>query len=250
MLGNRNGAGPILQGTFGTIQGLIRGQGNHGNQAELSLGLDSVIELFAENDITRVSQKGYTTMESWDSEGARFKSGGSLFVKVAGADAADLKEIPYGFDMKTKGGLISPDTLSVSMDMSISTVAPMGNSGDYDKKEDMTKQKVTCKLGKTTLVSGFAQLLDANSPARGFPVFRNTPLLQWFVAESGKEVSDRKLVMMLCPEIVDMSKDGNLQVDREINIPVTRDGQKTTDELLEERKPFSGFWYWLNWFVF
>jgi hypothetical protein len=248
-LGNKNGAGPVLQGTFGTIQNLVRGGGNHGNQAQLSLGLDSVIQLFAENEITRFSQKGYTAMKSWDKEGARFKSGGSLFVKIAGADAADLKEIPYGFDMKTKGGLVSEDTVMIDMDMSISSVVPMGNSGDYDKKEDLTKQKVTCKLGKTTLVSGFSQLLDSNTPARGFPIFRNTPLLQWFVAESGKEVSDRRLVMMLCPEIVDMSRDGGLDVDREINIPVTTEGAKTTDQRLEERKPFNGFWYWLNWFV-
>ncbi len=249
-LGNRYGAGPVLQGTFGTIQNLLRGGGNHGNQAQLSLGLDSVIEMFAENDISRVSQKGYTTMKSWDNEGARFKSGGSLFIKVSGTDTGDLKEIPYGFDMKTKGGLESADTVSIDMDMSISSVAPMGDSGDYDKKEDLTKQKVTCKLGKTTLVSGFAQLLDSNTPARGFPIFRHTPLLQWFVADSGKEVSDRRLVMMLCPEIVDMSRDGDLNVDREISIPVTTEAAKTTDQRLEERKKHTGFWSWLNWFTF
>lgn len=249
-MGNRNGAGPVLQSSFQTIQNLLRGGGNHGNKAELSLGLDSVIELFAENNISRLSQKGYTTMRSWDGEGSRFKSGGSIFVKVSGGDSSDLKEIPYGFDMKTKGGLISPDTVLVDMDMGISTVVPLGNTGDYDKKEDLTKQKISCKLGKTTLVSGFAQLLDSNAPARGFPVFRHTPLLQWFVADSGKEVSDRRLVMMLCPEIVDPSMDGNLNVDREINIPVTTEGAKTTDQRLEERKPFKGFWYWLNWFVF
>ena len=249
-LGNRNGAGPVLQGTFGTIQNLLHGGGRHGNQAQLSLGLDSVIEMFAANGITRLSQKGYTTMKSWDGEGARFKSGGSIFVKVAGGDSADLKEIPYGFDMKTKGGLETADTVTLDMDMSISSVVVLDGSGDYDKKEDLTKQKVTCKLGRTTLVSGFANLLDTNTPATGFPIFRHTPLLKWFVAESGKEVSDRRLVMMLCPEIVDMSKDGGLNVDREINIPVTTEGEKTTDQRLEERKEHKGFWSWLDWFAF
>jgi len=116
----------------------------------------------------------------------------------------------------------------------------------YDKAAFMT----ACKLGKTTLVSGFAQLLDSNTPARGFPIFRHTPLLQWFVADSGKEVSDRRLVMMLCPEIVDMSRDGDLNVDREISIPVTTEAAKTTDQRLEERKKHTGFWSWLNWFTF
>lgn len=258
-LGNRNGAGPVLQGTFGTIQNLIHGGGNHGNQAQLSLSLDSVIEMLAENGISRVSQKGYTTMKSWDAEGAHFKSGGTIYVKtgssvqsggVAVSASGDLKPIPYGFDMKAKGGLETPDTVTLDMDMSISSVAPMGDTGDYDQKEDLTKQKVTCKLGRTTLVSGFAQLLDSNTPAKGFPIFRHTPLLQWFVAESGKEVSDRRLVMMLCPEIVDMSREGNLNVDREINIPVTTEVEKTTDQRLEERKEHTGFWSWLNWFTF
>lgn len=249
-LGNRYGAGPVLQGTFGTIQNLLHGGGNHGNQAQLSLGLDSVIEMFAENGISRVSQKGYTTMKSWDGEGAQFKSGGEIYVKVAGGDAANVQPIPYGFDMKMKGGLESVDTVALDMDMSISSIAPMGDSGDYDKKEDKSKQKISCKLGKTTLVSGFAQLLDANTPARGFPILRNTPLLQWFVAESGKEVSDRRLVMMICPEIVDMSKEGIIDVDREINIPVVTESAKPTEQRLEEREKFTGFWSWLNWFTF
>ena len=258
-LGNRNGAGPVLQGTFGTIQNLLHGGGNHGNQAQLSLGLDSVIEMFAENGISRVSQKGYTTMKSWDGKGAHFKSGGTVHVKtgasvqsggVAVSASGDLKPIPYGFDMRAKGGLETPDTVSIDMNMSISSVAPMGDSGDYDQKEDSTEQTISCKLGKTTLVSGFAQLLDANTPAKGFPIFRHTPLLQWFVAESGKEVSDRRLVMMIYPEIVDMSRDGDLNVDREINIPVTTEAEKTTDQRLEERKEHTGFWSWLNWFTF
>ena len=249
-LGNRYGAGPILQGTFGTIQNLLHGGGNHGNQAQLSLGLDSVIEMFAENGISRVSQKGYTTMKSWDGEGTQFKSGGEIYVKVAGGDAANVQPIPYGFDMKMKGGLESVDTIALDMDMSISSIVPMGASGDYDKKEDKTKQKISCKLGKTTLVSGFAQLVDANTPARGFPILRNTPLLQWFVAESGKEVSDRRLVMMICPEIVDMSKDGIIDVDREINIPVVTESAKPTDQRVDEGKKFTGFWSWLNWFTF
>ena len=37
--------------------------------------------------------------------------------------------------MKTKGGLISPDTVLVDMDMGISTVVPLGNTGDYDNAD-------------------------------------------------------------------------------------------------------------------
>ena len=53
---------------------------------------------------------------------------------------------------------------------------------------------------------------------------------------------------MVCPEVLDPSQDGNLGVDNDISIPVQTEGAKTTDERLEERKRFSGFWSWLNWF--
>ena len=160
-----------------------------------------------------------------------------------------MRELPYGFEVKTKGGLVSPDTVSMDMDISISSIQKYDTGEDIDKKEDATQQKIQCALGKTTLLSGFGELVD-DQALRGFPVLRNTPVLKWFVGEDGKNISDRRLVIMVCPEIVDPSQDGSLNVDNDISIPVQREGAKTTDQRVEERKPFSGFWYWLNWFTF
>ena len=113
-----------------------------------------------------------------------------------------------------------------------------------------SKQKITLPIGRTTLIGGFKDLVDKNTPPSGLPILRNTPLLNWFVADSGKSVNDRRLVMMVCPEIVDNTQDGNLKADEEINIPVPKQASKDTDEVLEERKEFTGFWSWLNWFTF
>jgi hypothetical protein len=44
--------------------------------------------------------------------------------------------------------------------------------------------------------------------------------------------------------------DGTLDVESEIQLPTLDGSSKTTDERIEEKKPFSGFWYWLNWFTF
>ena len=247
--GDPSNQGPILGGVFQTIQGLLHGQGNHGNTATLNLGLDGVIRLMAENGINRMSEKGYTMFENWDDKGARFKSGGSVFVRIVSRDVAEMKELPYGFEVKTKGGLESPDTVSLDMDISISSIQKYDAGEDIDKKEDLTQQKIQCTLGKTTLLSGFGELVD-DQALRGFPVLRNTPILKWFVGDDGRNLSDRRLVIMVCPEIVDPTRDGNLNVDNDISIPVQREGEKTTDQRLEERKPFSGFWSWLNWFVF
>ena len=247
--GDESNRGPVLGGVFQTIQGLLHGQGNHGNVATLNLGLDGVIKLMAENGINRMSDKGYTMFENWDEKGARFKSGGSVFVRIVSRDVAEMKELPYGFEVKTKGGLVSPDTVSMDMDISISSIQKYDTGEDIDKKEDATRQKIQCTLGKTTLLSGFGELVD-DQALRGFPVLRNTPILKWFVGEDGKNLSDRRLVIMICPEIIDPSQEGNLNVDNDISIPVQREGAKTTDQRIEERKPFSGFWYWLNWFTF
>jgi len=72
------------------------------------------------------------------------------------------------------------------------------------------------------------------------------------VADSGKSVSDRRLVIMVCPEIIDNTQDAKPDVDKEINIRVQDQGAKDTDQVIEERKEekHSGFWYWLNWFEF
>ena len=154
-----NNEGFVLDGVFNTIQGLLRGQGNHGNVATLNLGLNGVVKLLGENGINRVSEKGYTTFGNWDEKGARFKSGGVLNVRVSGAEVADLKEIPYGFEVKAKGGLVSADAVSLDMNISVSSVQKYGVGDDIDKKEDVSEQKIRCTLGE-----GRGESDDGNLP--------------------------------------------------------------------------------------
>ena len=89
--------------------------------------------------------------------------------------------------------------------------------------------------------------MDNRTSPSGLPLLRNTPMLNWFVADSGTELTDRRLVIMVCPEIVDNSQDGNLKVEEEINLPVTVEGAKPTEQREEERNEKRGFWSWL-WF--
>ena len=52
---------------------------------------------------------------------------------------------------------------------------------------------------------------------------------------------------MVCPEIVDGSKEGNLKVEEEINLPTTVEGAKSTEQREDERNEKRGFWSWF-WF--
>ena len=238
---------PMVKGVFSTLQNLIHGGNTH--TATIGADLNTTIGFLAKNGISRVSQKAYTAFQSWDPSGTQFKSGGKLNVRVAGTNNGDLKEVPYGFDVTVKGGLVSAEAAKLDLDISISGVTILGN-GDVDQKEEKSKQKLVCKLGKTTVIGGFRQLVDENTPPSGLPILRNTPLLSWFVAESGQQISDRRLLILVCPEIHDGTRDEALNVDAEITLPTLDDASKTTEERLEERKKYHGFLYWMNWFTF
>ena len=238
-----------LDGTFGVLREFIHGTtGNTRNQS-IGASLDVTAGFLKGNGITRMSDTGYTLLENWDPAGAKFKSGGTIFVKVAGADAADLKEVPYGFTINAKGGLVNEQTMSCDFDFMVSTILPTGDD-NINRKEDYSKQRISLPIGKTTLIGGLKDLVDRNTPPSGLPILRNTPILNWFVAKSGKEVEDRRLVIMVCPEIVDNTQDSKPDVDKEINLRVQDQASKDTDEVLEERKEHTGFWSWLNWFSF
>ena len=256
-IGNRNattapedflGVGAALD----VLTDLVHGNGHSTRSAQVGAGLRSWTRFLAQNGISRTSETGYTLMESWSKDGAKFKSGGTRFVKVYGRDIAELKEIPYGFTIDARGGMVNDTEMSFDFDFGLSTIIPMDDQ-TYDRKEELSKQKINCTIGRTTLVSGFMDLVDKRTPPSGLPFLRSTPILNWFVADSGKEVSDRRLVIMICPEIVDSTQDAKPDVNKEINIRVQDQASKDTEQVEEERKAekgFTGFWSWLNWFSF
>ena len=257
-----------LSGVFGTLYSLIHGgTGRHGNNtAVLGADLGVTANFLKKNGITRISDTGYTVMESWSEKGAKFKSGGTLFVRQLeipqGGNTSgmvmgnlEMKEIPYGFQIVTKGGVTDGNMVDMDFNFTMSGVSKVDDMSGYDRKEEVSEQKIVCALGKTTLISGFKSLVDNRTSPSGLPILRNTPLLNWFVADSGTELTDRRLIIMVCPEIVDNAQDGNLKVEEEINLPVTVEGAKTTEqrekEKMEKQYPFGGgLWNPLNWFVF
>ena len=221
-----------LNGVFGTLYDLIRGQstGRHGNNTALiGANLGVTANFLKKSGLTRVSDTGYTVMESWSKDGAKFKSGGTLFVRQlefpqGGAGNATIvgnmtmQEIPYGFQIETKGGVIDDSRVDVDFKFELSAVSKTDDASGYNRQEDISQQKIVCELGKTTFISGFKSLIDNRTSPSGLPFLRNTPLLNWFVADSGTELTDRRLVIMVCPEIIDGSAQ-KLDTVSEIDLP-------------------------------
>lgn len=222
----------------------------YGN-ASVFATLDVTSRFLKQNGFHRISDTGYTVMESWDAEGAQFKSGGTLYVKTRGLDSGDLKPVPYGFVLKTKGGVTpTGDALDSVIDFELSSIDYV-TGDEVSIKEEKSKQRLALPLGRTTFIGGVKMVEEDRVSPSGLPILRNTPMLNWFVAESGTTKEDRRLVIMVCPEIVDNSKDGTLEVEKEVNIPVSTEGVKSTEQREEEKRPFSGgLWNPLNWFAF
>lgn len=236
-----------LSGNFSYFLNLAKGK-EAGSSAVIGAALDPTISFMAESGVSHISSKAYTLFKNWDEKGASFKSGGTFYVPITTRDVAELKEIEYGLDAKVKGGLLTADKVELDLDISFTKpVIPQG--GGFDKKEEKSSQKLVCPLGKTLAIGGFGEVLD-NKTVRGLPVLRNTPLLSWFVANDGESASTRRLLILISPEIVDNAAEGAIDVDREITIPVKTDGEKSSKQIVEERKPYSGWLYWLNWFTF
>ncbi|MBO6167761.1 MAG: hypothetical protein J6P13_05360 [Kiritimatiellae bacterium] len=244
----------LIHGHHGS-DSYMGGSQRNGRRASVGANLSLTANFLKDNGITRMSDTGYTVMQSWDKEGSQFKSGGKKYLAVYGEHTGELKEIDYGFVLKTQGGVV-PEGDAVEMLLDLSITSPVdGGYGNWDQSEEFTKQRVTLELGKTTFLGGVKLLDESRISPSGIPYLRNTPLLSWFVADSGHDISDRRLVFMVCPELIDNATGEKIDTKAEIDLPVTVEGAKTTEqrekETLEKQYPFGGgLWNPLNWFVF
>ena len=227
----------------------------NGRHASVGANIGVTANFLKRNGIERISETAYTVMESWEKDGAKFKSGGKKYVSVSGLNAGDLKEIEWGLMLNTLGGVVAEgDAVDMAVDFTLATPADGGN-GEWDVEEHYSKQRLLFPLGHTTFIGGLKVLDESRLSPSGLPYLRNTPMLNWFVADSGKDISDRRLVIMVCPELIDNSTGEKIDTVAEIDIPVTTEGAKTTEqrekERMEKKYPFGGgLWNPLNWFVF
>ena len=267
---NRDGTILNVGGLLSSLGGILKERGlptsySGSHSASYGASVNVLAQFFKQNGISRISDVGYTVMESWDKDGAQFKSGGTVYAPttksnfnnqpgqqaVAIAVNTTLERIPYGFILKTQGGLTPEgDIADLLIDFEYSSVAVNDNQ-DYEKVEKSSRQRLRLPIGRTTFFGGIKMLDENRISPSGLPFLRNTPVLNWFVADSGTTINDKRLVLMVCPEIVDNTKDGNLDVENQIDIPVPRDAAKSAEQLEDEKRPFSGgLWNPLNWFAF
>jgi len=237
-----DGSGPQLTGVPDILRDLVHSN----NTASIGASLGVATRFLAQNGISRVSKTGCTLLGSRDKDGVKFKSGGTFSVKVGD----DLKEIDYGITIRVKGGMVNDTMMSLDFDCNIKTIIPM--DGDYSWRDDSSKQKIACPIGQTTLVCVSRGLSDEDVPSSAFPFFRSNPLQNWFLTDCGKAVSDRRLVIMICPEIVDDAQNVTPDSSKlfDICIPLPDPNVQDPSHECEACKKREGFWSWLDCFMF
>ena len=89
-----------------------------------------------------------------------------------------------------------------------------------------------CDLDKTLVLAGSKKISQGISNS-GLPVFRNTPVLKWFVSTDSGSKNDTRLVVLVCPRIAGKSTDVEIEVPLEAE---SGDVYKTGTGDLKEKK--------------
>ena len=217
---------------------------NPSNMACVRASLDNTKHFFAQSGITRLIAMGYMDLKNGSKDGAKLKYGGTLFVKTR------LKSIQYGVAVNAKDCMVNGSMMELDFDLTTTIPSPLTDEG-HDYRDVGIHQKISCPIGQTTLVCGsFCGMIDEDTPPSHIRCLRSLHPLDWFVDDSGEKASDRRLVVMICPEIVDGTQNVTPDGNKVVNIPMPKPSELDADHECEACKKRGGFLSWLDWFMF
>ncbi|MEI6646087.1 MAG: hypothetical protein WCP12_08615 [bacterium] len=225
---------------------IVKGSGS--GSAQMNVGLGSMIKFMADSGITRFKTAGHLTFISNNDtkKEATFQNGGTMYIRVSGQNSGDLKEVQYGLQMTVSGGLIGGNKVKLDIMIERSDPPQLNSANDYGQRKSKVSTSVICDMNKTVVLGGLKDLVEGTSKS-GLPILRNTPILQWFVAEDGTSMSDMQLLILLSPRV--QTNDTQIKLPPSAETANTLEkAEKTNKETIDEGKRFHGFWVWLNWF--
>lgn len=204
----------------------------HGNNQAYALdaSLNTVLNLSADTGVNRFRNAGHLTFMSNESPTfKRLHSGGTLKVRVYGGSGGTgtLNDVPYGFIMGVKGGLTGAENVKLDLELEMSTPKLMENN-DYDLKITKVVTTVSAKLGQTLVIGGLKDMVQTTTDNSGIPFLRKVPVLNWFVAESADELTDRQVLILIYPQIAGKGP--------ELKMPPSTETADTVDKVEEDNK--------------
>lgn len=158
--------------------------------------------------------------------------GGTLMVNVGGdtddsEDDGGLKPVEYGLTVEVEGGLISPNEVVCSLEVSQDDEpTELGDSAYVSGKQTSVSQKAKkMRLGQTYVLSNNKDVSVDWSEPSGVPILRKIPLIKWFF--STEEHSRRKatILLLVSPALED---------ETSITIPTSDDAGDVLDKVQEK----------------
>ena len=230
---------------FAAIYDILTGKAPQNQRfAQFGGDMNRTISFLANNGITRIHKAGTITFTNNTPEGGFIKIGGTNYIRVSGVGGGDVKEVNYGFIVTIKGSVINRRQIDLNLNLENSHM-----SGELSKKDNSIKTSRIIDFDKTAIVGGFQEVTQ-NISNSGLPILRNTPVLKWFVAEEEDEVQKADLLILACPRIYKESQIVQMEIPLTEKVaPIVKDVKKSNSDYKDSQKKYSGWLYWMNWFV-
>ena len=220
-----------------------------GTNQSYNLGADAstILNLMAESGCKRFHRAGHLSFMSNDSN--EFKvlhEGGTLKVRVYGGSGGTgtLNDVPYGFIMRVKGGLIGSDQVKLDVQIEVSTPALQENN-DYDLKQSKVSTTIVAKLGETVALGGMKDVIEESSGPSGIPFLRKIPVLNWICAENTDSFNDSQVLLLIYPQVAGRTPPLRMPPSAETSNTLEKSGKSNAERTKEAEKKKS---FWERWF--
>jgi Flp pilus assembly secretin CpaC len=193
-----------LQGKLGKDHSEDGGSLN--GQYNVGVGLNGALKLLSGDGGRRTEKVGHLTLKN-NAEGASFRDGGTIKVRVSGQNSGDLKDIAYGINLQADGYLKDASTVELKLNTSVSLPMLQPN-GDYDVSEQKLENvPVSCKLGQTLILAGSKQTMELADKS-GVPFLRQIPVINWFTSDKATGKEEIRLLILVSPQYAAGSQPG------------------------------------------
>ena len=209
----------------------------------LNADVSTVLNLMAESGCKRFHRAGHLSFMSNESNDFKvLHEGGTLKVRVYGGSGGTgtLNDVPYGFIMRVRGGLIGNDRVKLDIQIEISTPALQENN-DYDLKQTKVSTTVVAKLGETIALGGMKDMIEESSGPSGIPFLRKVPVLNWICAEKTDSFNDNQVLLLIYPQVAGRTPPLKMPPSAETANTLEESG-KTNQQRTKEANEKKSFW--------
>lgn len=209
----------------------------------LGADLSTILNLMAESGCKRFHRAGHLSFMSNDSNEYKvLHEGGTLKVRVYGGSGGTgtLNDVPYGFIMRVRGGLVGNDRVKLDIQIEVSTPALQENN-DYDLKQTKVSTTIVAKLGETVAIGGMKDMIEESSGPSGIPFLRKVPVLNWICAENTDSFNDNQVLLLIYPQVAGRTPPLKMPPSAETANTLEEAG-KTNKQRTEEANEKKSFW--------